>query len=233
MTWHVQPGELPPLLARIDVKRWASAGDDGTMLMMSRFAPRMSPQATLPRTPGKKSSALRTRTLEQVRTLISALSHSARAVERRTGITNAQLFLLQQLAETDSLAVNDLAARARTQQSTVSIVVARLVRKGLAAKHKSADDGRIAVVTLTPKGRRLVSRAPTPPATALLRAIELLSDRDVRALSRGVQALRGGGDRDAVYGARDRSYSPSTDDGRYKFSYSRHRTCATELDRRK
>jgi DNA-binding MarR family transcriptional regulator len=133
--------------------------------------------------------SLRADALEHLRTLISALSHSARAVERSTGITNAQLFLLQQLATADSLSVNDLAARARTQQSTVSIVVARLVRAGLAVKRKSASDGRIAAVSLTPKGRRLLTHAPAPPTSALLHAIEELSDRDIKSLSDGLRAL--------------------------------------------
>jgi DNA-binding MarR family transcriptional regulator len=137
----------------------------------------------------KESSAVRHTALEHIRTLISALSHSARAVERSTGVTNAQLFLLQQLATADSLSVNDLAARARTQQSTVSIVVARLVRAGFAAKRKSSADGRIAVISLTPKGRRLLAHAPAPPTTHLLQAIEALSDRDMRSLADGVGAL--------------------------------------------
>jgi DNA-binding MarR family transcriptional regulator len=137
----------------------------------------------------RSSAEVRPQALERLRMLISALSHSARAVERTTGITNAQLFLLQQLAEVESLSVNDLAARARTQQSTVSIVVARLVRAGLAAKRKSAADGRIAVVSLTPKGRRLLRHAPAPPASALLRAIEALPLREARALADGVDAL--------------------------------------------
>ena len=47
----------------------------------------------------RRSTAVRAQALERVRTLVAALSHSARAVERRTGVTNAQLFLLQQLAE--------------------------------------------------------------------------------------------------------------------------------------
>ncbi|HEV8409268.1 MAG TPA: MarR family transcriptional regulator [Gemmatimonadaceae bacterium] len=129
------------------------------------------------------------RALDHIRTLVAALSHSARAVERGTGVTNAQLFLLQQLADAGSLSVNDLAVRARTQQSTVSIVVTRLVRAGLAAKKKSPDDARIAIISLTAKGRRLVKHAPAPPAAALLRAIEVLSDKDSRALATGMDAL--------------------------------------------
>ena len=138
-----------------------------------------------------KHSSVRVAALGRVRTLISALSHSARAVERSTGVTNAQLFLLQQLAGADSLSVNDLAARARTQQSTVSIVVARLVRAGLAAKRKSAADGRIAVISLTTKGRRLLAYAPAPPTSLLLHAIEALSDRDAHSLADGTRALVG------------------------------------------
>jgi DNA-binding MarR family transcriptional regulator len=143
------------------------------------------PSRVAPRTP----AALRADALDHLRTLVAALSQSARAVERSTGVTNAQLFLLQQLASEDSLSVNDLAARARTQQSTVSIVVARLVRAGLAVKRKSAADGRIAAISITPKARRLLSHAPAPPTSALLRAIEELPARDVRSLSVGLRAL--------------------------------------------
>ena len=136
-------------------------------------------------------SAVRARALDGIRALVGALSHSARAVERSTGVTNAQLFILQQLAESESLSVNDLAARARTQQSTVSVVVARLVRAGFAAKRRSASDGRIAVVSLTLRGRRLLAHAPAPPTSALLRAIESLSDRDASGLATGLSALVG------------------------------------------
>jgi DNA-binding MarR family transcriptional regulator len=136
-----------------------------------------------------KPATVRAQALERLRTLIGALNHSARAVERSTGITNAQLFLLQQLDVAESLSVNDLAARARTQQSTVSIVVARLVRAGLAAKRRSADDGRLAVISLTPKGRRLLRHAPAPPTSALLHALERLTDRNARALAGGLRAL--------------------------------------------
>jgi DNA-binding MarR family transcriptional regulator len=132
---------------------------------------------------------VRVQALERVRLLVAGLTLSARAVERSTGITNAQLFLLQQLDSAESLTVGDLAARARTQQSSVSIVVARLVRAGLATNRRSTDDGRLAVIALTPKGRRLLRHAPAPPTSALLHAIEQLSARDVSALALGLGAL--------------------------------------------
>ena len=127
--------------------------------------------------------------LRAVRTLVASLSRSARSIEWRTGFTNAQLFLLRQLATTDALSVNDLAQRARTNQSTVSSVLGRIVRAGLVDRVRAPDDGRRVDLSLTPKGRRLLGRAPTPPTEALFEALESLTDHEARALSTGLTAL--------------------------------------------
>lgn len=138
---------------------------------------------------GMLPSAHRANALALLRALVGTLSQSARAVERRTGVTNAQLFLLQQLATGAALSVNELAERARTQQSTVSLVVTRLVRAGLVRKERSDTDARRAVLTITAAGRKLVRHAPAPPTATLLRGVEALSDRDVRVLAAGLAAL--------------------------------------------
>jgi DNA-binding MarR family transcriptional regulator len=127
--------------------------------------------------------------LDLVRALVDRLTSSARAVERHTGVTNAQLFLLQQLAAEGPLSVNDLAERARTQQSTVSIVVSRLTRGGLVRKARAASDARRVVLTLSPKGRRLLRHAPLPPTASLMAALRKLTARDARALALGLGAL--------------------------------------------
>jgi DNA-binding MarR family transcriptional regulator len=127
--------------------------------------------------------------LDLVRTLVDRLSSSARAVERRTGVTNAQLFLLQQVAADSALSVNDLAARARTQQSTVSTVVSRLERAGLVAKARAAGDARRAVITVTAAGRRLLRNAPAPPTATLMDALAKLNAAEARSLSAGLAAL--------------------------------------------
>ena len=124
-----------------------------------------------------------------VRTLVAALSHSARAVEQHTGVTNAQLFLLQQLAEHGPQSVGNLAARAKTQQSTASIVVSRLVAQGFVRKERTADDARRTSLSLTPAARRLLRAAPTPPTAQLLKAIERMSAREAMALAVGLRAM--------------------------------------------
>ena len=131
----------------------------------------------------------RRRVLGLVRALVNGLTASARAVERRTGVTNAQLFLLRELATHGPLAVGALAVRARTQPSTASIVVARLVRAGLVSKVRSTEDRRRAVVRLTAKGRRVVHAAPTPPTSRLLQALDGLTERECAVLAGGLAPL--------------------------------------------
>jgi MarR family transcriptional regulator, organic hydroperoxide resistance regulator len=128
-------------------------------------------------------------TLQALRLLVAALTHSARIVERRTGVTNAQLFLLRELAAEGSLSINELAARALTTQSTVSVVVDRLCESGLARRSRSAADARRVEVGLTPKGRRLTLRAPTPPTARLTAALRGLPAGDLQALDRSLMRL--------------------------------------------
>ena len=137
----------------------------------------------------KKPDDTRDRVLAQLRALVAALTSSARAVERRTGITNAQLFLLLELAGDGPLGIGELAERARTQPSTVSIVVSRLEKAGLVTKVRGAEDRRSVLVDVTRKGRELAKHAPVPPTERLLEALERLSPRDAAALARGLAPL--------------------------------------------
>ena len=85
--------------------------------------------------------------------------------------------------------MNDLAERAKTNQSTVSVVIARLVDAGLVRKERSSADARTAVLLLTPAGTRLVRRAPSSPTALLLNAVEALNAREARELASGMRAL--------------------------------------------
>jgi len=136
-----------------------------------------------------KSDSPRDRVLAQLRTLVAALTSSARAVERRTGITNAQLFLLLELSGEGPMGIGDLAERARTQPSTVSIVVSRLERAGLVTKVRAPEDRRAVLVHVTKKGRDLAKHAPVPPTERLLEALGKLSSRDAAVLACGLAPL--------------------------------------------
>jgi DNA-binding MarR family transcriptional regulator len=152
--------------------------------------------------PNSASSSLRTlrhessslskdgmKALQAVRGLVAALSQSARLVEQRTGVSNAQLFLLGQIAARPDQSVNELAERAMTHQSTASVVLSRLERRGLVRRVRSPADGRSVVLRLTPAGRRLLRRAPAPATSRVVEAIQRLTESEVRKLREGVCAL--------------------------------------------
>ena len=127
--------------------------------------------------------------LASIRALVAALQRSARSIEQRTGVTNAQLFVLRQLAASDALSINELAALALTQQSTVSTVVGRLAGRGLVRRRRASSDGRRVTVSLTSAGRQLLRHAPKPPTGRLLDALTRLGRKDLTALASGLQAL--------------------------------------------
>jgi len=71
------------------------------------------------------------RAMDSLRRIVHALRVATRASERAVGLGGAQLFVLRQLSATSGQSLGDLAARTRTTRSSISEVVARLVRNGL------------------------------------------------------------------------------------------------------
>src|SRR5947209_19300614 len=90
-----------------------------------------------------------------LRRIVRTLHHSHRIAEQRWDLSAAQLLVLQRLAESSTLSVNELADRTFTHQSTVSVVVTRLVNRGLVRRERADDDQRRAELALTAAGRAL------------------------------------------------------------------------------
>lgn len=114
--------------------------------------------------------------------MVAALGRSARTVEERTGVTSAQLFVLQQMERVPSLSISDIAALAFTRRSTASAILSRLERRGFVRRSRSRTDARRVMVSLTIEGRRLLRSAPAPPADQLVAALRTLDAKRLRAL---------------------------------------------------
>jgi DNA-binding MarR family transcriptional regulator len=121
--------------------------------------------------------------LDGVRRIVQALRASSRRAEQDVGLTGAQLFVLQRLADAPALSINELAARTHTHQSSVSTVVARLVEKGLVRRTPAADDARRVELSLAPAARRVVGRGPDVAQARLVQGIERLSAARRRQLA--------------------------------------------------
>jgi DNA-binding MarR family transcriptional regulator len=121
--------------------------------------------------------------LDAIRRIVRALRESSRAAERTVGIGAAQLFVLHRLAAAPGLSLNELAARTFTHQSSVSVVVSRLVDRGLLTRTRGGDDGRRISISLTPAGRALLARAPAAAQDRLLAGLSLLGAGSRRQLA--------------------------------------------------
>ena len=123
--------------------------------------------------------------LDAFRRIVQAL-RAGRAAEGRGAPGTAQLFALQQIAEHPDASINDIAALTCTHQSSVSVVIQRLVQQRLVAKVASNDDRRRQRLAVTAKGRRVLDRAPVAVQERLIAAISALSKDDRRVLARSL-----------------------------------------------
>ncbi|MCC7009945.1 MAG: winged helix-turn-helix transcriptional regulator [Acidobacteria bacterium] len=130
--------------------------------------------------------------MDAIRRIVQALRESSRRAEQHSGLSGAQLFVLQRLADAPASSVNELAARTHTHQSSVSMVVARLVDQGLVRRAPSAVDGRAVGLALTARGRRAAEGAPDLAQQRLIQAIGKLTPARRRALAASLRDVAEG-----------------------------------------
>jgi DNA-binding MarR family transcriptional regulator len=127
--------------------------------------------------------------LDSIRHVVRTLREASRRSESDLGVSAAQLFVLQRLAGARALSINELAARTLTHQSSVSVVVSKLARRGLVTRARADHDARRLEVALTPAGRALLERAPAAAQDRLIAALALLGRPARRRLAADLAAL--------------------------------------------
>ncbi len=127
--------------------------------------------------------------MDSLRRIVRGLRLTARDAERSAGISGAQLFVLQTLAQERASSLNDLADRTLTDQSSVSVVVKRLADRKLVARKAAPDDARRVELSLTTAGKRLLARCPEPTQERLVSALRKLEPNELAGLTAGLIAL--------------------------------------------
>lgn len=129
------------------------------------------------------------RVLDSIRRLVRLLRLQDRAAQAKVGLSSAQLFVLAELGKVSSLSLNELADRTLTDQSSVSVVVTRLVDAGLVSRGRAADDARRLELSLTRAGRTALQKAPPVAQEQLLAAVEKMAATDRRKFADAFAAL--------------------------------------------
>jgi DNA-binding MarR family transcriptional regulator len=123
------------------------------------------------------------RAISSLRTVIRAFNVLTKKLERRFGLSGAQLEVLECLQALPGLSLSDLATRSNTDQSTMSVVVKRLVDRGLVAREQTEDDRRRMSLVLTPRGESLLAEAPSSVSARLRTGFSQLGEGERATLT--------------------------------------------------
>lgn len=115
--------------------------------------------------------------------LASSVTHA------ESGVTAAQFFVLSQLDDSPAQSLNELAERTMTDRTSVAPIVEHLAERRLVTATGDAADRRRRVISITAAGRRLLRRAPRPPAAILIDALAELPEATLVALDHGLRQL--------------------------------------------
>ena len=127
--------------------------------------------------------------LNSFRCLVKSLRLADRAGLKEYGLGASQLYVLHELKRDPPLSINDLAARMATDQSTVSVVVAKLIEKGFVARERSETDARRLDLTLTAKGHLTVRNLPPPIQHLVIDGVLRLPRARAKALAESLRDI--------------------------------------------
>jgi DNA-binding MarR family transcriptional regulator len=127
--------------------------------------------------------------LDALRAVGRQLRMAEREAEQLVGLHPAQLHTLQRLSEHPASSLAELAERTHTDPSSASVVVQRLVERGLVARTEAPHDRRRIELDITGAGRTLLRRAPAGTEDRVAAAVAVLGPTRSAALARGLRAL--------------------------------------------
>src|SRR5580693_7051305 len=111
-----------------------------------------------------------------------ALTRYAAAGIEGTGLGDSDFRVLEVLLHKGPLPVNTIGPIVDLTPGSISIAVDRLVAKGLVSRIESAEDRRVRIVALTPRGKNLIVPAFRKHAGQMKRVFSELSPEELRTL---------------------------------------------------
>lgn len=123
------------------------------------------------------------------RHLLHAVRRRERLAEQKTGLTGAQLLALRQLAAHPGATIGELGRLTSTDASSISVVVARLLDKGVVDRVRDPLDQRRWRLQVTDSGLSRLERAPDSADLLLEQAIAALPDESRAELARQLEAF--------------------------------------------
>jgi len=127
--------------------------------------------------------------MQSLRRIFKTIQDYSHEVSNKFGITGPQLWTLKTISLNGSLSLGELSKKMYLHPSTISGVVDRLEKKGYALRERDQGDRRVVKVQLTPKGRRLVNKAPNPVQGKMIYGLRKLKKQKLNPIYHSVQKL--------------------------------------------
>lgn len=128
-------------------------------------------------------------TLKKLRIVIRAAQRHSAWIEKKCGVSGAQLWIMQELFDSPGLRVGEIARRLAIHQTTVSNLLDMLEKRGFVMKTRDPADQRAVRLGLSDGGAALLASAPRPARGLLPEALAKLSPEQVLRLNRGLDEL--------------------------------------------
>jgi len=109
-----------------------------------------------------------------------ALESTSRRMKEQIGVTGPERMVLRLVGRYPGVAAGELARILRLHPSTLTVVLRRLVRRGLLARRADAADARRALFTLTSPGQAVDRLRRGTVEAAVRAALESLPPREVQ-----------------------------------------------------
>lgn len=118
-----------------------------------------------------------------------ALTRYAAAGIEQTGLGLSDFAVLEVLLHKGPLPVNTIGPIVDLTPGSISIAVDRLVAKGLVSRVESAEDRRVRIVALTPRGKDLIVSAFRKHSWQMKKVFSELSPEEVRGLEAALKKV--------------------------------------------
>ncbi len=127
--------------------------------------------------------------MQSLRRIFKAIQDYFQEISKKYGITGPQLWALKTVAANGSLSLGELSKKMYLHPSTISGVVDRLEKKGFVVRDRGKEDRRVVKVQLTPRGKRIVARAPNPIQGKMIYGLNRMRKKELTSIYEAVKEL--------------------------------------------
>ena len=127
--------------------------------------------------------------LKKLRIIIRTAAQHSSWIDKQCGVNGAQLWIMQELQESNKLRIGELTAKLAIHQTTTSNLVDDLEKRGYVIKARDPNDQRAVIVMLSEQGKATLLKAPKPARGLLPEALMQLDRSRLNELDSALTGL--------------------------------------------